>query len=234
MFDTTEKAFDDVPGPIQHAAIATFGLSVRTRWNYGLRTRSADTLHEGVRVVALVSDDRAGAQMLNQFIRARNIGNLSLGGNQPQGTSGIIDAQVQLGGQSTSRTTERLRSVFFRAPDECWCARTMVESINTCLIPVWSATAWITRSHTPLLRHLEKRMYTVCHRPNAFGKSRHGQPVRPIQRTASTNQRLSVAVRPGSPSLRAIVKSGVRGSGGMIRRPALEEPVCFRSPECRP
>ncbi|GAB6852808.1 hypothetical protein JCM10599A_66120 [Paraburkholderia kururiensis] len=32
----------------------------------------------------------------------------------------------------------------------------------------------------------------------------------------------------------AIVKSGVRGSGGMIRRPALEEPVCFQSPECRP
>ena len=28
MFDTTEKAFDDVPGPIQHAAKATFGLSV--------------------------------------------------------------------------------------------------------------------------------------------------------------------------------------------------------------
>ncbi|KGW80992.1 hypothetical protein X896_6285 [Burkholderia pseudomallei ABCPW 1] len=46
-----------------------------------------------------------------------------------------------------------------------------------------------------------KRMYTVCHRPNAFGKSRHGQPVRPIQRTASTNQRLSAAVLPGSPSL---------------------------------
>ncbi len=31
MFDTTEKAFDDVPGPIQHAAIATLGLSIRTR-----------------------------------------------------------------------------------------------------------------------------------------------------------------------------------------------------------
>lgn len=201
MFDTTEKAFDDVPGPIQHAAITTLGLPVRSRRDYGLRTRSTDTLHKGVRVVALVRDDCTGAQMLNQFVRARNIGNLSLGGNQPQGTSGVIDGQVQLGGQSTSRATERLRSVFFRAPDECWCARTMVESINTCLISVWSATAWITRSHTPLRRHLEKRMYTVCHRPNAFGKSRHGQPVRPIQRTASTNQRLSVAVRPGSPSL---------------------------------
>ncbi len=33
---------------------------------------------------------------------------------------------------------------------------------------------------------------------------------------------------------RAIVKSGVCGSVGMIRRPALEEPVCFRSPAFRP
>ncbi len=31
-----------------------------------------------------------------------------------------------------------------------------------------------------------------------------------------------------------IVKSGVCGSVGMIRRPALEEPVCSLSPECRP
>lgn len=81
MFDTTKKSFDDVPCPIQHAAIATPGLPVRTRRDYGLRMRSADTLHKGVRVVALVSDNRAGAQMLNQFIRARDIGNLSLGGN---------------------------------------------------------------------------------------------------------------------------------------------------------
>ncbi len=33
---------------------------------------------------------------------------------------------------------------------------------------------------------------------------------------------------------REIVKSGVCGSVGMIRRPALEEPVCSLSPECRP
>lgn len=33
---------------------------------------------------------------------------------------------------------------------------------------------------------------------------------------------------------RAIAKTGVRGSGGMIRRPALEEPVCLQSPGYRP
>jgi hypothetical protein len=33
---------------------------------------------------------------------------------------------------------------------------------------------------------------------------------------------------------RAIVKTGVRGSDGVIRRPAIEEPVCFQSPGFRP
>lgn len=96
MFDTTEKAFDDIPGPIQHAVIATLGLPVRTRRDYGRRTRSGDTLHKGVRVIGLVSDDRAGPQFLNQFLRARNIGNLSLRGNQPQGRPASSTARYNL------------------------------------------------------------------------------------------------------------------------------------------
>ncbi|CRY45970.1 Uncharacterised protein [Burkholderia pseudomallei] len=188
MFDAIEKAFHDVPGPIQHAAIATLGLPVRTRRDYGLRTRSADALYKGVRVVALVGDDGPGAQMLNQFIRARNIGDLPLGGNQPQGPPCVIDGQVQLVRQSTLRATERLRTVFFRAPDECWCARTMVESINTCLISVSSATAWITRSHTPLRRHLESACtpYAIVRTPSANRAtgSRSGQSREPLRQTS--------------------------------------------------
>ncbi len=139
--------------------------------------------------------------MLDQFVRAGNVRNLSFSGDHSQRSPGFIDSQMQLGRQSTARTPERLRAAFFRAPAECWWARTMVESISTRLISVSSDTAYATRSHTPLRRHREKRMYTVCQRPNSLGKSRHGQPVRPIQRTASTNQRLSAAVRTGSPSL---------------------------------
>ena len=37
--------------------------------------------------------------------------------------------------------------------------------------------------------------------PNSGGKSRHGLPVRAIHCTASTNSRLSAAVRPGSVAL---------------------------------
>ncbi len=201
MFDAIEEAFDDVSSSIQHAAVPTFGLSIRARRDNGLRARRADGVHEGVRVVTFVSNHGTRAQMLDQFVRTRNVRDLSFSDNHSQRPPGFIDGQMQLGRQSSARAAERLRAAFFRAPAECWCARTMVESISTRLISVSSDTACATRSHTPLRRHREKRMYTVCHRPNSFGKSRHGQPVRSIQRTASTNQRLSVAVRPGSPSL---------------------------------
>jgi hypothetical protein len=41
----------------------------------------------------------------------------------------------------------------------------------------------------------------VNHLPNASGKSRHGEPVRAIQRTASIKSRLSRPLLPGSPAL---------------------------------
>src|SRR5258708_2011153 len=54
-----------------------------------------------------------------------------------------------------------------------------------------------------------KRWYTLFHGPKSGGKSRHGLPVRAIHSTASTNNRLSAAVRPGSVDL--------PGSKGPIR-----------------
>lgn len=56
MFDAIEEAFDDVPSSIQHAVIPTFGLSIRARRDNGLRARSTNGVHEGVRVVTFVSN----------------------------------------------------------------------------------------------------------------------------------------------------------------------------------
>jgi hypothetical protein len=50
----------------------------------------------------------------------------------------------------------------------------------------------------PLSDQRPKRWYTLFQEPNSRGRSRHGAPVRAIHSTASTNRRLSAAVRPGS------------------------------------
>ena len=147
MFDEIEEAFDDVSSSIQHAAVPTFGLSIRARWDNGLRARRADGVHEGVRVVTFVSNHGTRAQMLDQFVRTRNVRDLSFSDNHSQRPLGFIDGQMQLGRQSSARAAERLRAAFFRAPAECWCARTMVESISTRLISVSSDTACATFPH---------------------------------------------------------------------------------------
>ncbi|KES12308.1 hypothetical protein SASC598O02_000890, partial [Snodgrassella alvi SCGC AB-598-O02] len=56
---------------------------------------------------------------------------------------------------------------------------------------------------------LAKRLYTLFQRPKSGGKSLHGLPVRAIHKTASTNSRLSAAVRPGSEAF--------PGKNGLIR-----------------
>ncbi|TCK32712.1 hypothetical protein B0G84_8568 [Paraburkholderia sp. BL8N3] len=201
MLDTVKKAFDQIALTVQHTVITTLNLAVRAWWNDGFGSTGANAFDKGIRVIALVCDDRLEAQSVDQLLRARNIGHLSFGKNQSQRSTKRIHSQMNLGAQSSARSPESLGSVFFRAPAECWCARMTVESISTCSTSPPCASTWATRSQTPLRRQREKRMYAVCHRPNSLGKSRHGLPVRAIHSTASTNNRLSAPCRPTSPTL---------------------------------
>ena len=54
-------------------------------------------------------------------------------------------------------------------------------------------------SHIRLSRHRINRWCTVPHLPYSGGKSRHGAPVRNIQKTALINRRLSFATPPHCP-----------------------------------
>ena len=54
---------------------------------------------------------------------------------------------------------------------------------------------------TPLSAQREKRLNAVFHGPKSDGRSRQGAPVLAIQRTASTNKRLSAPLRPRPPAL---------------------------------
>lgn len=81
------------------------------------------------------------------------------------------------------------------------CARTMVLSRNTSSKSASSQSMAKSACQTPLSAQREKRLKTVFHGPKLAGRSRHGAPVLAIQRTASTNNRLSAPVRPRSPAL---------------------------------
>jgi len=73
------------------------------------------------------------------------------------------------------------------------------------------------RSQTPFCDQRQKRIYAVNQLPNASGRSRHGEPVRAIQRTASIKSRLSRPRQPGSPGLpdsSGAIRSHSDGAGG--------------------
>jgi hypothetical protein len=57
------------------------------------------------------------------------------------------------------------------------------------------------KSKTPFCAQRRKRRKTEFQFPKADGRSRQGAPVRATHKTASTKSRLSVPLRPGSPSL---------------------------------
>src|SRR5476649_1854505 len=52
------------------------------------------------------------------------------------------------------------------------------------------------RDQTPMMLHRLKRRKTLFQSPNTSGRSRHGEPVRTIHSTPSTNIRLSRPVEP--------------------------------------
>ncbi len=87
------------------------------------------------------------------------------------------------------------------APWPCRCTRTMVASTMAYSMSGSPLTASNRRTKTSAFTQSRKRLNTVFHLPKCSGKSRHGLPVRTIHKTASTNNRLSVPLRPRSPTL---------------------------------
>ena len=77
----------------------------------------------------------------------------------------------------------------------------MVASAMAYSISGSSEAASNSRFQTSPFTQSRKRVYALLQFPKAGGRSRQGLPVRTIQRTASTNSRLFLPLRPGSPGL---------------------------------
>lgn len=144
----------------------------------GLNAGRFQMLQDRVRIVGLVSRQPGRFELPQQRQR--------------------FDQRMNLGARPSARPADRLITVFLAAPAACWWARMMVLSIKASSKSASPASSANTACHTCARDHLAKRLYTLFHAPKSCGRSRHGLPVRAIQSTASTNSRLSAAVRPGS------------------------------------
>lgn len=132
---------------------------------------------------------------------------------------------MNFGRQPSSRTAGRLITTVFGV---ClsW-ARTMVASMNSSSRSASPCSASATRCQTPYPSQHARRTYTEYQLPSSFGKSRHGDPVRARNRTASKNCRLSAAQPPlsvGLPGSKSAIRSycsslNIRRAMGNIQIP---------------
>jgi hypothetical protein len=202
VFETKKESFDEISAfiamPIKEPILST----VRPGRDDGFCTDALNLLQQMVGVECLVGDDGADlGQGVDEIGRLGDV--ITLTSSQPEAAevAQTVDGSVNLGTQSPTRTAKTLLPLFFEAPAACWCARTMVLSRNTSSKSASSDSLAKMACQTPLSAQREKRLKTVFHGPNPAGRSRQGTPVRAIQRTASTNKRLSAPVRPRSPAL---------------------------------
>ena len=119
MFELIEEPFDKVTFAVEREIARSRGLAVglgRDDWSDSSLDEGVD---EWVRVVRLVGKQCIWIGVVDQRLGASKIMSLAWREHQRDGIAQGIDERVNFGGQSTARSADRLRAVFFRAPALC-------------------------------------------------------------------------------------------------------------------
>ena len=119
MLDFVEEAFDEIALTIKREITIALHFAVglwRDHWNDCPPIERVDLR---IGVVSPVADEGARISSLEQRLRAGEIMVLSRRQHQAEGIAQGIDERVDFGGQSSARSADGLRAVFFRAPALC-------------------------------------------------------------------------------------------------------------------
>ena len=195
-----KESFNEISTFIDMLVIASEHLSIGFRWNDRCGIHCLDALNEVGGVKSFVGHDGTNdLQAIDEIGRFGDVVSFATGRTEVRQIAQPINRRMNFGAQSPTRTAKTLLPVFLGAPAACWCARTMVLSRNTSSKSASSQSLAKSACQTPLSAQREKRLNEVFHGPKSDGRSRQGAPVLAIQRTASTNKRLSAPLRPRSP-----------------------------------
>src|SRR3954464_15184677 len=154
-----------------------------------------------VAVEGRVADQRVKGEPVDERRHADRVEPLSWQEHKTYEVAQRVGERQDFGGQAAfgAANSLALRPPF--APCPCRWTLTMVASTRTYSRSGSSETASNSRCQTSAFTQSRKRVKTLFQFPNKGGRSRQGLPVRTIHSTASTNRRLSLPLRPGSPGL---------------------------------
>ena len=112
----------------------------------------SDEIKDGLGIVASIGDERLGRRQSFDERRDRGlVGGLAGGEHDPQRQAVLIDHDVDLGAQSSTRTADGVIFAPLLPPAACWWARTMELSIRCSDWGEAADNASKIRSQTPAL-----------------------------------------------------------------------------------
>jgi len=131
VFELVEEALDEVAFAVESWVDRAFDPHIALAGDMGRGAAGLDHLDDGAGEVAPVGDDVAGKdQPIEQVRRGGLVGSLAGGEQEAHGQAVGIDDDVDLGAQSTPRSSDGVIRTPFFPPAACWWARTIEESIR--------------------------------------------------------------------------------------------------------
>ena len=119
MLDFVEEALDEIALTIGRKIAIALHPAVGFWRDHRGDCALIECVDQRIGVVSLVADERARIGIFKQRLRASQIMVLPRRQHQATGITQGIDERVDFGGQSSARSANRLRAVFFRAPALC-------------------------------------------------------------------------------------------------------------------
>ena len=132
MFDAAEEALDEVALFVERGIEGAARGGAPAARDYRDGAGSGDGVQRALPVIALVGEDEAGADAIEQRFDLGDVVALAAGQQDAQRKPERIGDDMNLGAQPTPGAAERVSlSPLLGAPALCWWARMMVESTNT-------------------------------------------------------------------------------------------------------
>src|SRR5215217_6950923 len=209
LLQGAEEVLDEMPPAIHRKVTRHLARTIGFGRDDSGRTTGIELLAQRIIVEALVSNQSANLEPLEQGIGSNAVMTLARQKQEVRQIAKRIHQGHDLGGQAATRAPDGLTTSPPLAPVPCWWTRMIVPSMSAYSKSGSPERAWKMCSNTLVCAQRRKRRNTLFQFPNISGRSRQGAPVRTIHSTASRNSRLSAPERPGSP--------GLPGSNGATR-----------------
>ena len=165
VLEAIEASLDAIALLVEFGVVRDRDFAISLGGDHGLGLHLGDVISQVIAVIGFIGENGVGVLALQERPGGSDVMGLSGGDVKPQRPAERVGEHVDLGGQSTSGTPQRLILGPPFPLAACWCARMIVLSSIRYLLSRSAVSASNTRSHTPAWHQRLKRRCTLFHLP---------------------------------------------------------------------